>query len=133
MNPVQNLYYALGEACYAIAKVDGSVQSEESNKLRGILEKEFAKNGKDFDYAEIIFEILRKDSLDPETAFEWALNHIRVNSHYLSEEMKDHFESVLVAVAEAFPPATDEEMEMIRKFKRAIRDIKGDPVFTGEK
>ena len=49
-NPISNLYYALGEACFAIALSDGKIQEEEKNKLEGILKKEFAQStSKDID------------------------------------------------------------------------------------
>jgi tellurite resistance protein len=60
MTPIQNLYMALGEAAYAVAMADGKVQNEEHEKFERILKAEFSKHGLDFDYAEIIFKVLKK-------------------------------------------------------------------------
>lgn len=130
MTPIENLYMALGELAYAIAKVDGSIQKGEKEKLHGILKTELDKHELNFDHTEIIFHILKKDAMNSKTAYEWALKEMRLNSHYVSEQLKQRFISVIKKVAEAFPPVTRQERELIDDFIYQVKSIKGDPVFS---
>ncbi len=70
-----------------------------------------------------------KDKYDTQTTFEWAMRQIRMNSHYLSPELKKKFIEVIEKVAEAFPPVTDDEKNIIERFKAEIEPIIGDPVY----
>lgn len=89
---LKNLYYALGEACYAVAMADGEVQVEERIRLNGILKKEFSQSAaKDIIETEIIFNLLNKERTDATTAMEWAIREIKTNSHYFSTDFKMSF------------------------------------------
>ncbi len=130
-NPISNLYYALGEACYAIAISDGNVQLEEKNKLTSILSKEFANSeGQDIDETSIIFQILNKEKVSAETAMDWAINEIKTNSHYLSTDLKCHFISTIIKVADSFAPITKEEKKLLLAFITEVVDIKEDPLLS---
>lgn len=133
MNPVENLFYALGEFAYAIAKADGKIQKEESDKLHDILATEFKDYEEHINIPEIIFRILNKDHISLDTSYEWAVKEIKTNGHYMSEAMKQKFFSVLNKIAAAFPPSTANELNIIERLKKDIRSVKGDPVFTHEK
>lgn len=133
MNSTQNLFYALGEFAYAIALADGKIQQQEKQALRNILIEEFKDNGKEYDFTEIVFEVLRKDEIgNIETTYNLALKELKLNSHYLSPEMKEKFVRILQKVADAFPPATLKEVAIIEKFKRDISALKGDPVYYAQ-
>lgn len=132
MTQIEQLYYALGEVAYAIAKADGTIQKEEKERLHDILEEEFQKHKPGFDLSEIIFQILKKDGMDSKTAYEWALKEIRLNSQYVSETLKLHFIAVIKKVAAAFPPVTRAERELIDDFIYQLKSIKGDPVFSSQ-
>lgn len=130
-NPVRNLYYALGEACYAIAMCDGAVQAEERNKLSGILKKEFSHAlSKETDEAEIIFHILNKKRTSAQTAFDWAISELKTNGHYLSSDLKCHFISTLIKVAASFSPVTESEKNMLLEFISKILDIQEDMILS---
>jgi uncharacterized tellurite resistance protein B-like protein len=130
-NPVRNLYYALGEACYAIAMSDGAVQAEERIKLTEILKKEFSKTiSNETEETEIIFHILKKEGASGKTAFNWAIKELAANSHYLSADLKCHFISTLIKVAGSFPPITGAEKDMLLEFISRILDIKEDLVLS---
>jgi|SRR3990172_4302948 len=132
MTPLQNLHYAIGLIAYAIANVDGKIQKEERTKFHNIVAAEMRCKDYDFDISEIIFKVMDKDKIDSATAYEWAMNEIRLNSHYLSSKLKATFMKVIDKVAEAYPPVTKEEAEIIRKFRFDIFTIRGDKVFTHE-
>jgi uncharacterized tellurite resistance protein B-like protein len=129
MTPLQNLHYAIGEIAYAIARVDGKVQNEERKKFHSIVEAELRCKDFDFDISDIIFQIMDKDKTDATTSYNWAMDQIRLNSHYLSPELKKTFIHVMEKVAKAFPPVTKGEQELIDRFRKDMQPIKGDPVF----
>lgn len=127
MDSRESLFYALGEFAYAIALADGKIQKQEKETLKKILSEEF-KIGEGYDYSNIIFEILKKDKTqNVQSTYNWAMKEIKLNSHYLSPELKEKFIRVIKTVAEAFLPVTKEETVLLEKFKRDIKELKGDP------
>jgi len=133
MTPTENLYYALGEIAYAVAMADGRIQNDEIKKLHGILESELQVPADSFSVADIIFHIMDKDHVDAETAYTNAMNQIRLNSQYLSPELKLSFLHVAEKVAQSFPPRLRSEKNMIARFRKDISAVTGDPVFYSGK
>ena|ERR1035437_1438278 len=129
MTPFENLHYAIGELAYAVACADGKVQKEEQNKFHDIVAAELRCKDYDFDISDIIFQIMKKDKIDSETTYKWAMDQIKLNSHYLSPKLKETFIKVMEKVAKAYPPVTTKEQTIIDKFKKDIAGIKGDPIF----
>ena len=72
---------------------------------------------------------MEKDKMDSNTVYEWAMKEIKTNSHYLSPQLKEKFISVIEKIAVAFPPVTNEESDIINRFKKDIKDIHGDPTY----
>lgn len=129
MTPIQNLHYALGELAYAVAFADGKVQKEEKEKFHNIVVAEMRCKDYDFDISDFIFQIIEKDKEDSETVYNWAMKQIRLNSHYLSPELKKTFINVMDKIAKAYPPVTVDEINIIQRFKNDIATIVGDPVY----
>jgi uncharacterized tellurite resistance protein B-like protein len=130
MTSLENLHTAIGELAYAIARADGTIQKEERTKFQNIIADGLTNKDYDFDVADIIFQILDKDKyIDAKTSYDWAMKEIRMNSHYLSPELKETFIHVLEQIAEAYPPVTRKESELLENFKKDISVIHGDPVF----
>ncbi len=129
MTPFENLHYAIGEIAYAVAKIDGKVQNEERQKFHNIVAAELRIKDYDFEVSDIIFQIIDKDKMDAETTYNWAINEIKLNSQYLSPELKATSLRILEKIAKAFPPITPEEKCIIARFKMDIEKINGDPVF----
>jgi uncharacterized tellurite resistance protein B-like protein len=129
MSPVENLHYALGELAYAIARADGQVQEPERKKFHDIVAAEIRCGDCDFDLSDIIFQVMDKEDLDANTAYEWAMREIRLNSHYLSPEMKKTFICVMEKVAKAYPPIATNERTIIERFRKDMEPINGDPVY----
>jgi len=132
MTPLQNLHYALGEMAYAVARADGEVQKEERQKLHDIVATELKQRNFGFDISGIIFQIMDKEKNTAELAYEWAIKQVRLNSHYLSPELKETFICVMEKVAMAFPPVTPSEQSFIERFKKDIEPLHGDPVYYGK-
>lgn len=129
MTPFENLHYAIGELAYAIANADGKVQKEERKKFESIVAAELRCKDYGFNVSDIIFHILDKDHKDSETVYKWALDQIKLNSHYLSPELKVTFIRVLDKIAKAFSPVTEQESSLLERFKMDIATIHGDPVY----
>lgn len=130
MNPIENLYYGIGEVVYAIAAADGEIQKEEREKLHQIVTECFYKmHDGASDLTEIIFKVLSKDELDSPTAYEFGIHQLKLNSHYLSPEMKTCFKNLIRQVAEAYPPVTVDERDILEHFNEEIDKLHGDPVF----
>src|SRR5687768_9577536 len=131
MTPMENLYYAVGELSYVVARADGIVQPEEKEKFGRLVSAALAQGGSGgVDVSQIIFQLLeRKKHYDGETTYNWAMDTIRNSSHYLSPALKEKFTSILQKVAEAYPPVTAEEREILVRFKNDIMPLKGDPAF----
>ena len=127
-SPIQNLHYAIGELAYCIAKVDGKVQKEEFEKFHDIVWSEL-QDDYDFNISDIVFQIMNKDKTDSQTTYKWAINEIKINSHYLSPKIKSKFINVMEKMAEAYPPLTIEERKILENFKKDIAPLKGDPVY----
>lgn len=129
MTSIENLYYAIGELAYAVAFSDGKVQMEEREKFHTIVSSGLNNKHVNFDISDIVFQILDKDKVSSSTAYEWAMKEIKINSHYLSPELKRTFITTMEKVAEAFPPITIEELNMLLRFKKEIMLVEGDPVY----
>lgn len=129
MTAIESLYYAIGEIAYAIAHADGRVQKEEREKFHNIVAAELRCKDYDFDISGIIFQILDKDQTDTESAYKWAMDQIKLNSHYLSPDLKKKFIAVAEKIAKAFAPVTGEEQSLITRFKADMAPLKGDPVY----
>lgn len=129
MTPLESLHYAIGELAYAVARADGTVQKEERKKFHDIVAAELRCRDYDFDVSDIIFQMMDKDKFDADTTYKWALDEIKLNSHYLSPKLKETFIKVMQKVAKAYPPVTLAEQKIIDRFKKDISVINGDPVF----
>jgi uncharacterized tellurite resistance protein B-like protein len=125
MDTVQHLYYALGEAAYAIAKADGTVQPEERKKIHDIVVAETAHHKLNFDYAEIIFHILKKDDTDSRTSYQWAINEFRKYKKNLSPDMAIDFIGIVEKVSAAARPGNSAESLLVEKFRKDMKHIAG--------
>ena len=129
MTPLENLHYAIGQIAYAIAHADGKVQPEERKKFHDIVTAGLRCGDYDLDVSDIIFQILDGDKPDSQTAYDWAMSEIKLNGHYLSPVLKRIFIHVIERIAQAYPPITSQEANLIEHFKEDINSIHGDPVY----
>jgi hypothetical protein len=122
MNSTQQLYYALGEMAYAVATADGKLQDAEKRKFWSIVVSHKAWVG-DFDFAEVIFQLLQKDKASTEDTYTNAIKTLEQNKHHLSAQMINSFKEILTSIAEAFPPVTPDEKQLLLRFKTEIDRI----------
>lgn len=129
MTPTENLYYAIGQMAFTIARADGEVQKAERQKFCEIVTAELGRQHYGFDIASIIFQVMDKERCSAKDSYDWAMKQVKINSHYLSPELKATFINVMEKIAEAYPPVTIEEALLIDKFKADIGPLQGDPVY----
>jgi hypothetical protein len=129
MTSLENLHYGIGQAAYAMARIDGKVQREERQKFHDIVAGELGNGHPDFNISKIIFTVLDEEKMDAETAYAWAMKDIRLNSHYLSPELKLTALRIVEKIAQAFPPVNDEERSLLHRFRADIAPLQGDPVY----
>ena len=132
MTPLQNLYYAIGELAYALARTDGMVQKEERQAFHNLINSELENQQSGYTISEIAFQVLDKQNATLPEVYEWAMREIKLNSHYLSPQLKKAMIRVMEKVAAAYPPVTIGEQLMIDKFEQDISLLEGDPVYYGK-
>jgi uncharacterized tellurite resistance protein B-like protein len=127
MTPTENLYYAIGQLAFSIASADGEVQKAERQKFCDLVAQELNDQHYGFNIASIIFQVMDKERCSTKDSYDRAMKQMKLNSHYLSPELKASFIHVMEKIAEAYPPVTLEEALLIDKFKADIEPLKGDP------
>lgn len=120
MEGKQNLYYALGQIAYAVAKADGSIQNEEKQKLHDIVLEHIKLHDTEFDISEIIFHVLQKENLSFQHAYNWGIKELSKYSYYLTDDMKIDFIATVEKIAYAFDSMTIEEESVIEKFRQDL-------------
>lgn len=123
MEHLQNLYYALGELIYAIAKSDGSFQKEEKNTIHEIISEELKKNNIYVENMELELSYIQKDDVPIEIVYQEALDEMKRNSFYLDSNLKKEFIITLEKIANAFPPTTSSEQSMIDRLKQDMKSL----------
>lgn len=124
MTGTERLYYALGHLAYAVARADGKINGEERQKLHDIVVKESKCHNYNINVSEIIFHILDKEKVfDSNTAYQFALEEMKLCSNYLTDDMRTDFHAVLEKVARAFHPITAEEQEYLVRFRKDLELI----------
>ncbi|MGK7392441.1 MAG: hypothetical protein ACNS60_18955 [Candidatus Cyclobacteriaceae bacterium M2_1C_046] len=113
----RELYRAIAEVAYAIARAGDGLQSEEREQFFSIINSHL-----DFDSWSALsrFEILEEMHPDPMNAYEYALSEIRKYKHYLTPEIKAHGMEVANAVAEAYHGKNIQELNLLDRFKKAL-------------
>jgi len=124
MDAKQHLFYGLGHIAYAVALADGKLQESEKEIFHRLMKEEMARVDSDFDYSDIIFQVLEKEHVDFETAYHWGIDAIRLGDHKMTPALKWEFLDIIYKVAERFPPVTIKEHEIISRFARDLRNYK---------
>lgn len=123
MEGKQKIFYALGQLAYVVALADGKIQPEEKQKLHAIIAEEAKDHDPDYDFSDIIFDLLDDEKMDQETIFEAAFKEIKSASYYLTDDMKSDFPAILEKVARAKSPITDNEIKWLKRIKTELEKI----------
>ncbi|MCI5055857.1 MAG: hypothetical protein MRY83_07095 [Flavobacteriales bacterium] len=117
MTAEEHLYYGFGHVAHAIAMADGKIQREEEQKLHDIVVEHLKDEFSNISISEIIFDILKDEHRSVEELYDHGINNIDLGSHHMTEKIKDLFLNTAVLIADAFPPFSKEENEVISKLK----------------
>ncbi len=118
LEETKEVYQGLGCALYALANIDGQLQSEETEILRLTLMRE--PNGLQVLEA---FDIQDQYQVSVEEAYAYAFRRFAASRNVLSEEMKKHFTQIMEKVAYAYDGVSRKENEILRRFRRDINRL----------
>ena len=117
----REIYRAIAEIAYVVAKADKGLSSEERIAFNKIIEQEL-------DYeswvAQSRFELL-DEVTDPsmEKAYNEAINDLRKYKSHLTPELRQKALRVFERVAEACSGLSEKELFIIDRFKHDLHDI----------
>jgi hypothetical protein len=118
---VRNLYRAIGELAYVLAKIDKSLSQVERLVFQEAIKEEL---GKDSWLAKDRFEMLENQGIkaDLEQTYNRVLFAIRQNRLGLNEDLIEKFIAVLEKVG-GVSGITDEEIAIIERFREDVTKI----------
>ncbi len=125
-------YTALGKLVYAIAKADGSIQTEESAKIFHFvisqivdLETESGddRNALEAFYTEREFHRLEKLNATVDEAYNGFVEFLDSNKHLCDEKLKDTCLNIMNRVAGAYNGIEESERHIIDKIKEKLDSI----------
>jgi hypothetical protein len=124
MEGKQRLYCALGQLIYCVALADNVIQEEEEiDKVHSLIEKLSEEVISNFDIAEIVLLLERRQKVSTENAYRSALEEIKLCKHYFDQQLKVDYLYILNGVAEEFNGIEDDEESLIARIKDDIQQI----------
>jgi uncharacterized tellurite resistance protein B-like protein len=115
---VPNLYIGLGSAVYALIKIDGQLQDQESLKARKVLINE--PHG---ELAMQSFQLREHYQTPVEEAYNFAMRCFASHSKDLDDSTREYFIKIMTDIAQADERVSGKETEFIRRFRRDIRKV----------
>lgn len=128
MEGKQRLFYALGQLILCVALADKEIQQEELDRVHSVIEDLSENENNDFNIAEIVILLQRKQKVSSENAYQWALQEIKLCKHYFDQKLKDDYFFVLTEVAKAFNCIEADEESLISRIKDDVNQILLRPV-----
>ena len=126
-------YTALGQLVYAIAKADGSIQTDEKVKIFHFvisqivdLEKESGGTGKNALEAfntEREFHRLKKENATVQEAYNGFVDFLEKNKQHCDDKLKKTCLDIMEKVAMAYNGIEDSEKAIIEKIKEKINNL----------
>lgn len=122
MTAKEHLYYGFGQVIYCLAFSDGKIQEEEKRKLENIIEEVSGSNSNSVvQVTHIIFQLLeRENAFTAEEMLQEGIKNMKLGDQHFSEDQKEVFLKILLEIAEAFPPTTEEETAVVKAYKQAF-------------
>lgn len=129
---IRSYFTALGQLVYAVAKADGSVQTEERAKIFQFvisqlvsLERETGRGKQALEafYLEKEFHRLRDKGVSMDDAYDMFLEFLEENRKDFDDEKKETCLSVMEKVAEAYRGIEEPERKLMDKIRKKIESI----------
>ncbi|CAG5078825.1 hypothetical protein [Parvicella tangerina] len=122
MTAKEHLYYGFGQVIYSLSFSDGEIQEEEKRKLEELVTEIAGENNSSvIQVTHIIFQLLDKEQVfTTQEMLADGIKNMKLGDQYFTTDQKELFLRILLEVAEAFPPAVDEELEVVSEYKRAF-------------
>ena len=116
-------FYGIGIIAYTMARADGEIQGREIHELKQIIHEWSDRIEVDFDVTEIIFNLFVKNARAEELTYERGIHYIRLGHEYLNESLKEKFNFLIKDIAHSFPPVTEAEQSLIKRFESDIKHL----------
>jgi hypothetical protein len=124
MDGKEMIYYGFGQIIFSLALSDGKIQREEVESLNAILEKAHKDNLIEMDLAGIIFKLQKSENAFTATeSFDMGIKNIKLGDNHLTPQLLKNFKTILNSIAEAFPPKTNEELNIVNRFENSFKYI----------
>lgn len=123
MNPLQKIYYALGELAYIVAAADGAIQNSEINKLHELVVKQLKEHNSSFEYSDVIFNVLNEEKPNLDLIFKLAIEELKSASNYITPQIKEQIIGVLTKIGESYEQVTSHQKEIIDKVDLELRKL----------
>jgi hypothetical protein len=124
MDGKEMIYYGFGQIILSLALIDGKIQREEEESLNNIIEKAHKDNLIEMDLTGIIFKIQKfENAFTPTEIFLMGIKNIKLGDNHLTPQLLKNFTTILNSIAEAFPPKTNEELNIVNRFENSFKYI----------
>lgn len=118
MKTIPDFQLGLGHIVYALAKIDGRIQSEEMMLVKSLLAEQ-PQN----ELALFAFNLLKECDTPVEEAYDFAIRRFISSRKMLDEPIKKEYVAILLRVAEAYDGVSRSERELIQRFRRDLRRL----------
>lgn len=122
IKPEDNIRYAACLLACVVAGADGKLQDEEKSQLQTIINQELILNSKSFKYAGVLGNLIRHGEM-LKASHQFALAELKKNEKQVTPELKRQISNMLKRVAEAFPAASSEEDELLKKIQQEVESL----------
>ena len=118
MKTIPDFQLGLGHIVYALAKIDGRIQSEEMTLVKSLLAEQ-PRN----ELALFSFTLLEEYNTPVEEAYDFAIRRFISGRKMLDEPIKKEYVAILLRVAEVYDGVSRSERELIQRFRRDLRRL----------
>mgnify|MGYP000046818470 CR=1 FL=1 len=112
----ENMYYGVGKVALAIAKADGEINASEIEALKEITKETEEKLKVDLGLIYITFQYFKKYNDPIDQLVDEGIHNFHLGDDYLTPKLARSFRHLLVEIAKAQPPITEEEDVALTKF-----------------
>ncbi|NQV52818.1 MAG: hypothetical protein HQ500_06525 [Flavobacteriales bacterium] len=116
-------FYGIGIIAFSMASADGVIQGRERHALQEMLREWSDQVEVGYDVTEIIFHLFVKTASPEELTYERGMHYITLGKDYLTERIKEKFIFLINDVAHSFPPVTEVERALIKRFRADIKHL----------